>query len=74
MNIQNEIIDSIDRLEIFINQLINDTNIPTSTWAMKRSKILLYNIRQNVWKQQIFKILLPKLPEDLINNILLYIK
>ena len=73
MNIQDEIIESIDRLEFFINQLINCTNITNSVWALRRSEILLQNIRQNVWKEKIFQILLPKIPEELIYNILSYI-
>lgn len=73
MNIQDEIIESIDRLEFFINQLINCTNITNSVWALRRSEILLQNIRQNVWKEEIFQILLPKIPEELIYNILSYI-
>jgi hypothetical protein len=73
MNIQDEIIESIDRLEFFINQLINCTNITNSIWALRRSETLLQNIRHNVWKEKIFQILLPKIPEDLIYNILSYI-
>lgn len=73
MNIQDEIIESIDRLEFFINQLINCTNITNSVWALRRSEILLQNIRQNVWKEKIFQILLPKIPEELIYNIISYI-
>tara|TARA_Y100000996_G_C22550731_1_gene653608 strand:- start:171 stop:395 length:225 start_codon:yes stop_codon:yes gene_type:complete len=73
MYIQDEIIESIDRLEFFINQLINCTNITNSVWALRRSETLLQNIRQNVWKEKTFQILLPKIPEDLIYNILSYI-
>lgn len=73
MNIQDEIIESINQVEFFINQLINCTNITNSIWTLRRSEILLQNIRQNVCTEKIFRILLPKIPEELIYNILSYI-